>query len=771
MNADIQRQDLLLERDQVSLTGLRAALLNWYPFPGGERALLVGQNVEPLLPLLQRHYHRVDVADLRPQKNEKYIFPIAGQDNCYDCIVAADAVETMADCSGLLESLCALLAESGVLLLAYRNRFGLKYLCGGVDDYTARAFSGLQHPGEAPRLYGRREMESKLMRAGFAQPRCYFLMPDADFVQAVYTEEHLPTGSIRDRVFPFDLYNSPLIAWEGDLYDDVVREGTLPYVANVYLAECRRPGAAEPEKRVLYAALSTDRGAEHGFATVLYSDETAAKLPLFPEGRKSLETLCSNMEALKARGILTVEHRLTDRGVEMPLIREEGLLQYLRRQLPDHPEEFLAVFDRIGQDVLQSSEPAEALPGDMREIWGAEASQLEPVLKTAWIDMIPYNAFWADGRIRYYDQEFLVENCPAKYVLFRALRYTWLHIPEAEQTLPLESVKERFGLRELWDGFQGREDRFVAENRNREALNDIYAHSVPDRAAMQERRNLLDPSAVLRKVHQVQLELLKELDRVCRENGLRYMAIHGTLLGGIRHHGFIPWDDDVDVAMPREDYDRLLALGNPALSEGFFLQTPRNNYGCFYGGYSKLRRHGTAAIEPQNKNKGWRSCHQGIWIDLFPIDVCQEDRGEQRNLQRQLSALQRLVYAKAYGPRAPVPADVSPARKAASWLLSRGVRRRRLLQSIDDLCRSQSPASPLRGILACYYGTRENKNIWPAGAVSDVVEVPFEDMMLPVPAGWDEILRARYGDDYMSLPPVSRRYRHSDVVFWLEEGA
>ena len=748
---------------------LRAALLNWYPFRGGERALLLGADAGALLPLLERHYARVDV--IPPESTESELAEKARAippDGRYDCIAAADLAEGCGDVPRLLRQLYGLLAEDGVLLLAYRNRFGLKYLCGGVDEYSPAPFASLQPPEGGPRLYARREMESLLRGAGFAQPRCYFLMPDAEFVQAVYTEDALPDDSIRDRVFPFDLHDSPLIAWEGDLYDDLVREELLPHMANVCLAECRKPGTAAPDKEVVYAALSTDRGPEHGFATVLYSDGNAAKLPLWAEGMDALKSLCDNMEALKSRGLLTVEHRLTDRGIQMPRIREEGLLPYLRRQLPDHPEAFLAVFEQLYRDVLQSSETVSAPPDGLREIWGAEAEELEPLLEKAWIDMIPYNAFRAGERIRYYDQEFCVENCPAKYVLFRALFYTWLHIPEAEDTLPLETVKEHFGLAALWDGFRLREERFVTQNRNWEALEDIYSHVAPDRAAIAARRRALDPLADLRDVHRVQLELLKELDRVCREHGLRYMAIHGTLLGAVRHHGFIPWDDDVDVAMPREDYDRLVKLGSRALEEGFFLQTPRNNYGCFYGGYCKLRRNDTAAIEPQNKGKDGAVCHQGIWIDILPLDVCPEDAETRKRLQRRLSVMQRVVYAKAYAPEQFVPKDVPKAQIGLYYLMSKCVRRRTLLRRIDRLCREQS-GSPLRGILACYYGKRENKNVWPAEAVESVTEMPFEDMMLPVPAGWELILRRRYGADFMMLPPVEKRYRHSGVIFYSGE--
>ncbi len=456
---------------------LRSALLNWYPFAPGNRALLAGENTQPLMPLLKKHFQTVDTA---PAEGERY-----------DCIAAADYAEKAEDLPALLRSLYRLLDDDGVLLLAFRNRFGLKYLCGGTDEYVKTAFSTLQPAGGGERLYGRNEMKELLLRAGFAPPRFYYLMPDADFVQAVYTDDLLPEDSIRDRVFPFDLHDSPLIAWESDLYDDMVRERALPFAANVYLAECRKPGASPPKKSVVYAALSTDRGEENSFATVLYSDGTACKRPLFPKGLPYLEKVCANMAELSARGILTVSHTMTGSGIEMPLVREEGLLHYLRRQLPDHTEAFLSVFDRIWQDVLRSSPPAEETPDSLAEIWGAGRDQLGPILKSALIDMIPYNAFWADGRIRYYDQEFRVENCPAAYVLFRAIRYTWLHIPEAEKYLPLEEMKKRCHLTETWDGFMARENRFVAGNRNVEALKEIYDHANPDRTAILRRQRQL----------------------------------------------------------------------------------------------------------------------------------------------------------------------------------------------------------------------------------------------------------------------------------------
>ncbi|MCR4607226.1 MAG: LicD family protein, partial [Oscillospiraceae bacterium] len=443
---------------------------------------------------------------------------------------------------------------------------------------------------------------------------------------------------------------------------------------------------------------------------------------------------------------------------------EEALLHYLRRQLKRDPDDFMAVFSKIEADVMMSSELVNNLPADMSEIWGTDGEKLGPVLKTAWIDMIPYNAFWADGSIRYYDQEFAVENCPARYVLFRALFYTWIHIPEAESILPLETVKKQFELEELWDGFYRCEMKFVSENRNWSSLAEIYTHNYPDRDEIKRNINNLMTSAGLREVHAVQLELLKELDRVCRKHQLKYMAIHGTLLGAVRHRGFVPWDDDVDVAMLRDDYERLISMADSGFSPSFFLQTVRNNFNCYYGGYCKLRRDGTAAYEPQNEGKTWNSCHQGIWIDIFPIDGCPVDNNSRERQQRTISFMQRIIYAKTYPIKKFVPDDVPGSTVSLYYILAKCTRRRWLLNWIDTLCRSNKD-SPKRAILECYYGKKKNGNVWDAEAVGDTVEVPFEDMMIPVPAGWGQILRSRYGEDFMT--PIAKKHRrgHKGIIF------
>lgn len=142
--------------------------------------------------------------------------------------------------------------------------------------------------------------------------------------------------------------------------------------------------------------------------------------------------------------------------------------------------------------------------------------------------------------------------------------------------------------------------------------------------------------------------------------------------------------------MPRKDYDILLSLKNSGFAPGFFLRTPLNNYSCFYGGYSKLRRDGTAIINLHDEDTQVRDYHHGICIDIFPLDICPEKKKTRKKLQNRLTFLQRIVYAKKYSLSQFVPKDVPGSRASLYYLLAKCIRRKNLLERIDRICRNQN---------------------------------------------------------------------------------
>lgn len=115
-----------------------------------------------------------------------------------------------------------------------------------------------------------------------------------------------------------------------------------------------------------------------------------------------------------------------------------------------------------------------------------------------------------------------------------------------------------------------------------------------------------------------ELEILQEFKRVCKANHLEYYLTAGTLLGAVRHQGFIPWDDDIDVAMPRRDFEKLALLCRSHLKEGFYYQDCRTEKDYPYY-FAKIRREGTEVLEPCLEAFNIR---KGQYIDIFPLDGC-----------------------------------------------------------------------------------------------------------------------------------------------------
>lgn len=126
--------------------------------------------------------------------------------------------------------------------------------------------------------------------------------------------------------------------------------------------------------------------------------------------------------------------------------------------------------------------------------------------------------------------------------------------------------------------------------------------------------NLTDEEMLRLKACEV--SMLKEFIEICEKLGLRYYALYGTLLGAVRHQGFIPWDDDIDVGMMREDYEVFVREGQKYLSEHLFLQTYESDPE-YISGYAKIRDNNTTFIETSVKS---RKMNHGIFIDIFPLD-------------------------------------------------------------------------------------------------------------------------------------------------------
>ena len=267
-----------------------------------------------------------------------------------------------------------------------------------------------------------------------------------------------------------------------------------------------------------------------------------------------------------------------------------------------------------------------------------------------------------------------------------------------------------------------------------------------------------DEDITLRKLQLLELKILLEFKRICEKHNIQYFLLWGTLLGAVRHQGFIPWDDDIDVGMLRSEYVKFLTICNEELSQEYFLQTFESDSG-YANSFAKLRLNGTEAPESVNDDK---LNHKGIWIDIFPLDHVPNNYLFQKIHIFRLRALSQMCYIK-YGY------TIKPT-KLIRKVLHLGLRffsavfsktqaiemREKLLQKYNSRRTDYYIVSSLylerySGILPCCI---------PSKIFDQFSELEFEGIRFPVPAGYVTYLECVYGD-YMRLPPEHERIKHT----------
>lgn len=268
-----------------------------------------------------------------------------------------------------------------------------------------------------------------------------------------------------------------------------------------------------------------------------------------------------------------------------------------------------------------------------------------------------------------------------------------------------------------------------------------------------------DDPALLKRVQRATARALAELDRVCAELGLEYAAYGGTAIGAARHQGFIPWDDDVDVVMPRPDYERLLAEADRVIDPGFVLLSSRNSpdYPKTFG---VLGLAGTAFIPEIARNRAYRV---PIGVDIFPLDVLPDDERAFKRMARRTWVWGRLMYLRGT-PTAEVPLP-APARQAAGLVLravhwglrAARVSPRALYKRWDRSARSHEGED---SVWLGDFSTQDPRR-WSIrrDELLPTIALPFEGMTIRMPRAYDAVLTRGYGD-YMAIPPVSERVNH-----------
>ena len=253
----------------------------------------------------------------------------------------------------------------------------------------------------------------------------------------------------------------------------------------------------------------------------------------------------------------------------------------------------------------------------------------------------------------------------------------------------------------------------------------------------------------LEEIQGILLDIMTDIDSFCRENNIRYIISSGTLLGAVRHKGFIPWDDDADMFMPREDFDRFVKIYKGR--KYHLLYNTRNEKEFFAAAYAKISDPGTAnAAEKKSK------CRYGVNVDIFPLDSVPEDPKLRHSYMHQVMRLHnRLYFRQKRFLGSNYIRTIPVFLHSVDWWWNK----------VDSLIRRGGfDDSPL---VAHIVGTCNYRTVFPKSWLDNLKDIEFAGRSFMALSDTDSYLRMVYGD-YMTPPALKDRNGHRYRMFKLD---
>ena len=262
---------------------------------------------------------------------------------------------------------------------------------------------------------------------------------------------------------------------------------------------------------------------------------------------------------------------------------------------------------------------------------------------------------------------------------------------------------------------------------------------------------------VIKQIWAAEQEILDVIHEVCTSHGLRYTLAYGTLIGAVRHNGFIPWDDDIDLMMPREDYERLLSIWNDVAPEGYLLQNIRTD-SDYINTFSKIRKDHTTFLQFEFERDV--NYHKGVFVDIFPADRVAD--GKIANTLQYIASAVNLLYTRGF--RSGAGGIIGLTEKV---LLALPKKLRPMLRRLSEaFIRRWNGREELRWFSPSTIISA--KRYYSSDIFDNLKKTTFCGKEYTCVANTDAFLRVDYGD-YMQLPPEEERvWKHHPIIIDLE---
>ena len=265
-----------------------------------------------------------------------------------------------------------------------------------------------------------------------------------------------------------------------------------------------------------------------------------------------------------------------------------------------------------------------------------------------------------------------------------------------------------------------------------------------------------------KELRNIQYNILLELDNLCKQLNIRYSLCGGSLLGAVRHKAFIPWDDDIDIIMPRPDYDALIAYCRE--NETSFRLISHENEREYGYLFAKATAKNTVITD---ENCGSDKLSYGVYVDIFPVDALGDTVEEAHRLFKKTDILRNILIAKNWKRffRSKTRSIVYEPVRLAFFILSRFFSKKSLISRIE---KQYSKPFGSTEYCACVCGSYRSKEILPTSVYEEYTQLEFEGRSFMALKNYDAYLTAIYGD-YMTLPPKEKQVSHHSFTAYYKE--
>lgn len=475
-----------------NFTSCRENLFNWYPFAKNASILEIGAGMGALTGLfcrtcekvvaLEQSTKRADIIRARYREYDNLtvisddIFKAKFEEQ-FDYIILAGVLEYAAmngdssSYSKLLQRIKELLKINGKLLLAIENRFGLKYWCGAAEDHTAVPYDGIsgyegngfttRYESLGVRTFSKNDLQEMLMAEGFKETRWYYPLPDYKFPSAVFSDEKLPTiNDIKAIKWTYPL-ESELVADEKKLYEEIIANRCFPFFSNSFLIEV---GLNQlDEYHIKYACYKRDYKEEYRITTILDSEGNYIKKANSENAKKHLLESKKNLDNLSVMVATLETKKKGDTLVSPEEVSISGALRLKNYLENGNFGEVISIIRILKLNIEKSSEIDYEInkKNAIEKVLNIKEGTLAmgPILKKGYIDMNFNNCFWIDNELVFFDQEWVIEDIPVNFILYRAIKYAYV-----TSNIDIRSIFSYFGISEEEESAYDNYEKILLKN-------------------------------------------------------------------------------------------------------------------------------------------------------------------------------------------------------------------------------------------------------------------------------------------------------------------